>query len=426
MTTPARAYGATDNLAPMHIGRLGRGELIAAVGGILLAFRVQNIDYTSFTTFTSIVMVGLALIGGLGYLAGPIVGATLIEGGFNAQLLDAIFGNVGKYISLIGGVSIIILVLANQDGVVSETIGQIRWVRGRLGRRLPWLRERELPRQPLPEARTERVRPRALEVRDLTVNYGAVTAVDNVSLTIRPGRITGLIGPNGAGKTTFIDGVTGFTGLSRGSLLLDGEDITGWSVAKRACAGVGRSFQSLELFEDVSVMDNLRVASDPRDRLSYLRDLVAPVTPPLPAEVVSAIHDFMLEDDLNRPVEDLPYGKRRLLAIARAVATHPSVLLLDEPAAGLGDAETGELANLVRRLAEDWGMAILLVEHDMNFVMSVCDEIVVLDFGRKIAEGAPDAVRHDAAVIAAYLGEEEHEVVGAAHGAEAPAREEEA
>ena len=155
--------------------------------------------------------------------------------------------------------------------------------------------------------------------------------------------------------------------------------------ARRA---VSRSFQSLELFEDSTVLDNLRAASDPRDRL------VVPPRPGLagrrrrcPAQVVAAIREFGLEDDLHRQVQDLPYGQRRLLAIARAVATQPSVLLLDEPAAGLGDAETAELAHLVRRLADDWGMAVLLVEHDMNFVMSVCDDIVVLDFGRKIADG---------------------------------------
>jgi len=255
---------------------------------------------------------------------------------------------------------------------------------------------------------------RTLEVRDLTVKYGGVTAVDDVSLTVQPGRVTGLIGPNGAGKTTFIDGVTGFTGLSGGTLWLDGEDITRWPVARRARAGVGRSFQSLELFEDVTVLDNLRVASDPRDRLAYVRDLVWPVNPPLRTEVVSAIHDFGLEDDLEREVQDLAYGKRRLLAIARAVATRPSVLLLDEPAAGLGDAETSELARLVRRLADDWGMAILLVEHDMSFVMSVCDELVVLDFGRRIAEGMPEMVRREPAVVTAYLGEDQEEAVGVA------------
>ena len=129
------------------------------------------------------------------------------------------------------------------------------------------------------------------------------------------------------------------------------------------------------------MLDNLRAASDPRDRLSYLRDLVYPVDPPLPGEVVAAIHEFSSRTTSLRTVQDLSYGQRRLLAIARAVATQPSVLLLDEPAAGLGDAQTAELAHLVRRLADDWGIGVLLVEHDMNFVMNVCDDIVVLDFG---------------------------------------------
>jgi sulfate-transporting ATPase len=204
--------------------------------------------------------------------------------------------------------------------------------------------------------------------------------------------------------------VTGFTKMAGGGLHLDGEDITGWSATRRARNGLGRSFQSLELFEDSTVLDNLRVASDPRDTRSYFQDLVWPVNPPLPGEVMSAIREFGLEEDLDRNVEDLSYGKRRLLAIARAVATQPSVLLLDEPAAGLGDAETAELARLVRRLADDWGMAILLVEHDMTFVMSVCDDLVVLDFGKQIAAGPPAVVRRDPRVISAYLGVDEDEV----------------
>ena len=201
--------------------------------------------------------------------------------------------------------------------------------------------------------------------------------------------------------------MTGFTKISEGQITLDGIDVSSWSTAKRARAGVGRSFQALELFEDCSVIDNLRAASDPRDAISYFRDLIYPVEAPLSSAVVSAIRDFELVDDLSRGVEDLSYGKRRLLAIARAVAAQPSVLLLDEPAAGLNDFETRELSSLVVRLAKEWGMAILLVEHDINFVMSVCDDITVLDFGQRISNGTPVEVRNDPAVIAAYLGQED-------------------
>jgi ABC-type branched-subunit amino acid transport system ATPase component len=203
--------------------------------------------------------------------------------------------------------------------------------------------------------------------------------------------------------------IAAVTGLAsaQGRIDLEGVDLSRMSAARRARAGVTRSFQSLELFEDSTVLDNLSVAADPQDLGSYLVDLVRPVNPPLPAEVVRAIKEFRLDDDLDRLVRDLPYGKRRLLAIARAVAMHPSVILLDEPAAGLGDAETAELARVVRRLADVWGMAVLVIEHDMNFVMGLCDDLVVLDFGRPIAAGSPEKVRSDPAVIAAYLGVEE-------------------
>jgi ABC-type branched-subunit amino acid transport system ATPase component len=258
----------------------------------------------------------------------------------------------------------------------------------------------------LPEATTEQVPPMSLRVEGLVVRYGGTIAVEDVSLEVRPGEILGLIGPNGAGKTSFIDAVTGFTRFSAGQLWLGDDDITSWSPAKRARAGLGRSFQSLELFEDSTVLENLRVASDPREWISYVRDLVYPVDPPLSPEVVTAIREFGFEDSLDRTVEDLSYGERRLLAIARAFAARPSVLLLDEPAAGLGDLETAELAHLVKRMAGDFGVAVLLVEHDMNLVMGICDELVVLEFGSTIASGKPTVVRRNPAVIAAYLGVE--------------------
>jgi sulfate-transporting ATPase len=357
------------------------------------------------------------VIGGLGYLMGPIVGAALADGGFWTQVFNELGSGIAKYITLISGVMLILLLIANPDGVVSATIYQVGWVRDRLGRRFHKLRKGEPKRSVLPAPRYSRVVPRTLTAEGVTVRYGGTTAVNDVSLTVKSGQILGLIGPNGAGKTSFIDAVTGFTTMRAGSLTLDGEDITRWPAVRRARTGVARSFQSLELFEDSTVIDNLRAASESRDFISYLRDLVYPAIPPLPGEVVTAIHEFGFEQDLDRLVEDLPYGKRRLLAIARAVASHPSVLLLDEPAAGLGDVETEELAHLVRRLADDWGMAILLVEHDMNFVMSVCDQIVVLDFGCMISEGTPNRVRSDPMVIAAYLGEESDQSVATAGGA---------
>jgi sulfate-transporting ATPase len=401
----AAALGIGVPAAKLYAFALSAG--VAALGGIVLAFRLETIDYTTFTSFTSILLVGLALIGGLGYLNGALIGATLAAGAFGQQLLDEIFGNgVGEYISLIGGLSIIALVLMNPDGVARAQIDQIGWALAKASKRIPRLRPKERPRVPLPASGPVAVPPMALDVNDMTVAYGGNVAVNSVSLQLRPGKVTGLIGPNGAGKTTLIDAVTGFTRMREGSIMLDGKPITKWSVARRARAGVGRSFQSLELFEDSSVLDNLRVASDTQSLWVYASDLIRPKTPPLSGIVVSAIKEFGLEDDLDRKVSDLPYGKRRLLAIARAVAMRPQVLLLDEPAAGLGGVESGELANLVRRLASEWGMAILLVEHDVNFVMSICDDVVVLDFGREISRGAPSKVRADPAVIASYLGED--------------------
>lgn len=377
---------------------------IAALGGILLAFRLSSISYQSFTNVTSITFVGLALLGGVGYLLGAFVGSTMATAGFSQEVLESTWGGVGRWIQLISGIAILLTVLGYKDGVAAE------WARiyRLLKRSKKWGRPYTILLSEVSDPTTDldhpkRVPPRALEVEGLTVRYGIVTAVDDVSFRLEPGRITGLIGPNGAGKTSLIDALSGFT-PAEGRVVLDGVDLSDESAVKRARAGVARSFQSLELFEDSTVFENLSVAADPQDFRSYLRDLVWPVNPPFPPEVVRAIIEFDLDDDLHRDVKDLSYGKRRLLAIARAVAMHPSVILLDEPAAGLSTAETADLGRVVRRLADEWGMAVLVVEHDMTFVMDTCDEVVVLDFGRRIAFGPPEQVRSDPAVIAAYLG----------------------
>jgi ABC-type branched-subunit amino acid transport system ATPase component len=233
-----------------------------------------------------------------------------------------------------------------------------------------------------------------------------VIALDDFSLTIPPGQVTGLIGPNGAGKTTFIDAVTGFTKYS-GEILIDGRDLRRSSARQRAQAGLGRSFQSLELFDDLTVADNLRVAADKRTTWSYLGDLVHPASTSLSPAAVAAVREFALGPDLDRRPSELSFARRRMVGIARTIAASPGVMLLDEPAAGLDEVESRELGTLVRRLATEWNLAILLVEHDIELVMRVCDEVAVLDFGRKIAQGTPEEIRGDPSVIAAYLGEPE-------------------
>jgi ABC-type branched-subunit amino acid transport system ATPase component len=235
--------------------------------------------------------------------------------------------------------------------------------------------------------------------------YGGVVAVDDVSLEVRPGEVVALIGPNGAGKTSLMDAVSGFAACS-GTILLDDVKLGAWRPHRRAAAGVVRSFQSLELFAEMTVRENLQVASDDRGLRPALGELARPSRADLSPVTLAAVREFGLTSVLERFPGEISYGQRRLVAIARAVAASPSVLLLDEPVSGLDDRESGEFARLVRRLADASGMAVLVIEHDMDFVMGISDRVVVIDFGRHVTTGTPAEVRADPAAIAAYLGEE--------------------
>jgi branched-chain amino acid transport system ATP-binding protein len=237
-----------------------------------------------------------------------------------------------------------------------------------------------------------------LETQSLSVRFGGLKAVDDVSIGVEPGTVTGLIGPNGAGKTTLFNAMTGLQRPSRGRVLLDGKDITKLSPAKRAHRGIGRTFQRLELFLSLSVRDNLRVAGDIRNANQRGRIDVA-------AETDRLLELTGLTAIAGKDVADIPTGQARVVEVARALMGAPRVLLLDEPASGQTEQETVAFGNLLRRLSAD-GLTILLVEHDLGLVMDVCSTIHVLDYGVVLASGSPEQVQRDPAVIAAYIGTE--------------------
>jgi sulfate-transporting ATPase len=372
---------------------------LAAVAGVLVGFRGQVITYGEFNVFASINSVGHAVIGGLGYVLGAAFAAPNAIGGLGTRAVEDWIGLENQWDLIIGSLIVFAILLLHQNGI-ADVATHVR-------RPWEWLRlvPRRPERAPLPEADVEPVAGATLSVSGLTVRFGSVLALEDVSLEVGPGEVVGLIGPNGAGKTTLIDAVTGFVPVAAGSIALDGRRVDQMNATHRARLGLRRSFQSLELFEDVSVEQNIRAGSDGlASRWSWITDLVWPGHHPLPATAVAAVREFGLEADLDENPEALSYGRRRLVGIARTVASGPSIVLLDEPAAGLDEHESADLARLIRRLADERNMGVLLVEHDVQLVMSTCDRVVVIDFGKVIASGPPDEVRADPGVRDAYLG----------------------
>jgi branched-chain amino acid transport system ATP-binding protein len=242
-----------------------------------------------------------------------------------------------------------------------------------------------------------------LNVDALRVTYGGVTAVCDVDLTVEAGKVVGLIGPNGAGKTSMIDALTGYHPAASGRVTFDGEDLTTMRAHLRARRGLARTWQSVELFDDLTVDENLLVASERMGVLSALRDLLLPIGAHPREDVDWALALCGLEDVADRLPTELSHGRRKLVGVARALAQRPRLVMMDEPAAGLDTDESTELGRHLRGLPEA-GVTVLLVDHDMGLVLSICDEVVVLDFGRVIARGTPAQIRSNDAVVAAYLG----------------------
>lgn len=243
----------------------------------------------------------------------------------------------------------------------------------------------------------------ALLAENITVRFGGHTAVSAVDLSASAGTIVGLIGPNGAGKTTTFNALTGMLTPNSGRVRLDGTDVTRWSTHRRARHGMARTFQRLEVFTTLTVADNIQVAIELRRRWNPLNFAGRWDRQSLNAEVDALVARLGLEDVQNDAAGSLSTGKARLVEVARALAIRPKVLLLDEPASGLDGAETERFGALIRELADE-GVAVLMVEHDMDLVMAACDDIYVLDFGSCIAHGDAASIRSNPSVLAAYLG----------------------
>ena len=267
---------------------------------------------------------------------------------------------------------------------------------------------------------SQNLSPSILQTRGLAKSFLGLQALQDFSVTVKPNEILGLIGPNGAGKTTCFNLLTGFLLPTAGQIYLKGQDITGRSPAQIARLGLVRTFQNIRVFNSMSVVENVMTAAQLRTRYSLGELLLSAPTFrrkefQVTARALELLNLLGLSEYANRPAASLPYAHQRRLEIARALATEPQLLLLDEPAAGMNPAESDNLHQLILDLRTRFQLTVLLVEHDMRLVMNLCERIVVLNYGKIIAEGRPEEVRANPQVIAAYLGQEtlEAEVSGA-------------
>ena len=251
-----------------------------------------------------------------------------------------------------------------------------------------------------------------LELKDVTKKFGGLTAVDGVNLKVEENQICALIGPNGAGKTTVFNMITGAYQVTSGDVIFNGESICGKKPHQIVEKGIARTFQNIRLFKELSVIDNIKVGLHESMKYNLASSLIR-----LPnywkeekkctERAFELLDIFHMADLANVPAGSLPYGAQRRLEIMRALATSPKLLLLDEPAAGMNPSETAELTETIRRIRDEFNIAVLLIEHDMSLVMGICEGIAVLNFGRIIAKGTPDEIRNNPQVIEAYLGKKE-------------------
>lgn len=368
----------------------GIGAFIAGLGGCLLAYQQTNVSFQPFTVILGVTFFATVYLAGVTSISGGLLSGLLGTGAVFYLLLDRILGGT-EYYQVIIGIALVVMVLFNPEGVVGPVHAAMTRRRGRAAT------DRELGSAVAEPDRPPGVPPSTgeetvLALENVTVRYGGVVAVNDVSISVPSGAIVGLIGPNGAGKTTLIDAISGFV-RSSGVIALGSEDLGGQRSHRRIRAGLGRTFQAIELYDDLSVRENVMVGFSGRGMSAHPNESVL-------EEILTTLG---LGDVGEIPAGQLSQGQRQLVSIARALAGRPRVLLLDEPAGGLDSTESAWLGERLERI-RDTGVTILLVEHDMSLVLAICDRIEVLNFGQLLAGGTAAEIRNDPAVAEAYLG----------------------
>ncbi len=434
------------SVAGAKLGAFAVSAGLAGLAGSLAVFQFNIADFSSYDVFNSITQITFTMLAGIGFVGGAILAGVSAPGGLFANFVENVlhWASINAWLPVISGYFVMDVMVRFPDGAILSframatqrpfaplvKHGKALVARGRaalpaVGATGPSGRQ-DAASIAEPNGRGEtliansRVSPgqTVLVANGIRVAYGSVHAVDDVSIDLKAGQLVGVIGPNGAGKTSLIDALTGFYPVQSGTIELLGQDVTHDRAHIRARLGMGRTFQNLELFDDLSVRENVLAALDSRSRLSYGTDLVKPSRGALNPAAMAAVSMLGLEPYLDAIVADLPQGQRRMVAIARVVAQEPVAILMDEPAAGLNGAERRTAAELFRALAHQFGAAVLLVEHNIDVVAASCDYVIAMSFGHVIASGPTADVLRDPLVREAYLGRTLSDDGKALHGRE--------
>ena len=374
--------------------------VIIGIAGVLYAHMLGRMNYNTFTWDQSIILLAMVILGGRRELMGPYVGAAILI------FIPLFFGGLVQYMSIIYALCLLFFLLVTPDGVVG-------WIRRKWHNRQSnitfEIQDWKLaePRYSADYAQT-RGNSSIIEVSGVSKIFGGLKALSNVSLSIKPGETHALIGPNGAGKTTLVNVITGLYPPNSGDVRILGNSVMGKTADEIAIMGVGRTFQRPTLVADMTTAENMQVAAHHRLKANIFSIMLGlpdhhKSVSTVRSEALDLLHAVGLGDVADIPVSRLPHGYQRLIEIARALGVHPRLIILDEPAAGLAPEEIRHLHRLLEVIKTN-GIAILVIEHNMEFIMSIADRISVLDFGNKIAEGTPEEIQTHEAVLAAYLG----------------------